>query len=411
MSKNGGHLQPLLYDTTPEIASFEIKNCETVATFIKDYKIDCEYRAVSAIRSFWTKDMSAEAFAAVNRLKTDAPELAKYVQWLTDQEKTEEAQLNINCAGATLTEGAASLWPYKYVAWIFRNLVESKKINLQTNTPVTGVMHLKHWHHQKARYKVETPRGSVTAHNVLLATNAYTSHLLPHLAPLIVPVRETMTALNPPRPYNGERLRHSHGLVGTSGNSNTNSTEYLTSRPFIETPNVRGQGHLMLGGARTTAGKLPHFGQSDDSIVDDSVVQYLRAVLPRTIDFNGPVPTKLNLLQAWTGIYAHSRDGAPWVGRAPSMPRGLWICGGYSGHGMPNATLCAKAVVEMIQEDISELAQEQKLFARLVGEGKLPRSYLITEQRLERAIRMPEAVEMDAMGVDPLEWLESRGWN
>ena len=52
---------------------------------------------------------------------------------------------------------------------------------------------------------------------------------------------------------------------------------------------------------------------------------------------------------AWSGIMGFSRDAAPWVGQIPGMS-GLFICAGYTGHGMPNATLCAKAVVDLLLE-------------------------------------------------------------
>lgn len=414
-SKNGGHLQPLLYDTTPEIALFEIENCKTVAAFIEKNGIDCEFRAVSACRSFWTPSLLADAKAAVDRLQSDAPDLAQRITWVKNQAGMEQAQLRATCEGATITDGAASLWPYKYVSWIVRHLVEQKKLNLQTHTAVLQVEPLTDQQESQGRYRVYTERGTITAQHVLLATNAYTSHLLPRMAPLIIPIRETMTALLPPESLSGHLLHHSHGLVGT-GLERTNSTEYLTHRPAIKRPNVQGVGHLMLGGARTTAGKLPHFGESDDSVVDEAVVDYLSDLLPRVLDL-GNLPDlvekpKLAVERAWTGIYGQSRDGAPWVGRAPDMPPGLWLCGGYSGHGMPNATLCARAVVEMMTleqtDGVTGEVDQRHPYEETEWCSKIPKSYLITKERLNLAKSMPQAEEMDRLGIDPLQWIENR---
>ena len=55
---------------------------------------------------------------------------------------------------------------------------------------------------------------------------------------------------------------------------------------------------------------------------------------------------------------------------------------------MPNGTLCAKAVVDMIraEENGVAIAEEHE---RLVKEEFLPRSYLITEDRINKARALP----------------------
>lgn len=59
---------------------------------------------------------------------------------------------------------------------------------------------------------------------------------------------------------------------------------------------------------------------------------------------------------------------------------------------MPNGTLCGKAVVEMVLGQESNLAvyniQEQ-----LVKEGNLPRSYIISKERIGRCQKL-ESVEV-----------------
>lgn len=65
---------------------------------------------------------------------------------------------------------------------------------------------------------------------------------------------------------------------------------------------------------------------------------------------------------------------------------------------MPNGTLCGKAVVDMV------LAAEQGISARqtqekLVAEGNLPRAYLITENRINRARTLPSMKEQDEIGM------------
>jgi glycine/D-amino acid oxidase-like deaminating enzyme len=284
------------------------------------------------------------------------------------------------------------LWPYKYVAWTLKKLIKDGKLNLQTGTAVEKIEPIES-SESTARYKIHTSRGTVTAKHLLLATNAYTSHLLPSFADLIVPVRETMTALLPPESMD-TLLPHSYGFVGFGTDPNPNATEYLIQRPFTgPTPN----GHLMLGGGRLSAATLPSVGEADDSILDPSVVEYLTTVLPRAIHLSpASPPPALTPVAAWTGIWAASRDNVPWVGPVPGSARGgLWLCAAYTGHGMPNATLCARAVVRMMVAEEKGEEEWGRVVERMVAGREIPASYVLSEERMGLARGLPSVEVQD----------------
>lgn len=65
----------------------------------------------------------------------------------------------------------------------------------------------------------------------------------------------------------------------------------------------------------------------------------------------------------------YSSDGMPHVGQVPGKP-GQLICAGFSGHGMPQIFLSAKAVARMALEDMK------------VEEVDLPRLYRTSQARL-----------------------------
>jgi len=70
-----------------------------------------------------------------------------------------------------------------------------------------------------------------------------------------------------------------------------------------------------------------------------------------------------------------SRDWKPWVGAVPTGlggGKGLFICAGFSGHGMPNASLCASAVATMMTGGQLE-------------DGDLPAEYTVSEARAKAA--------------------------
>jgi glycine/D-amino acid oxidase-like deaminating enzyme len=399
-------LQPLLLERSAEIVAFEIQNCTEVSSYILSENIDCDYRSVSACRTFWTTQELEHAEKSIQKLQTEAPELAKSIQLIRDEEGLLQAGVLPTCPGATITQGAASLWPYKYVTSILSNMIDRGKVNLQTNTPVLRVKPCKD--QGNARYLVETDRGSVTAKNLLLATNAYTSHLLPEFADLIIPVRETMTALIPPTSQT-ELLPHSYGIEALSPIANGTSGEYLIQKPSKANGAL---GELMLGGGRTFGGQtLPSVGEADDSVVDPAVVSYLKAALPKSLTLRSyPSSSKtgnsgdLDEKAAWTGIWAASRDGNPFVGPVPEYPDGIWLCAAYTGHGMPNATLCAKAVVRMMLAADGLSSQEadrtiKALQEDMIAEGDLPACYFISKERIKRARELPTTQEQDTMGI------------
>jgi glycine/D-amino acid oxidase-like deaminating enzyme len=334
-----------------------------------------------------------EAKSQIDILQKESPELAKRVTTITGPSELSAHSVNPTCSGATLTTGAGSLWPYKLVTFIIQKLLAEKKINLQTNTPVTRISPAQTTTASpttKGRWTLQTPRGTITAKHILLATNAYTSHLLPSFSSLVVPVRGTMTALLPPA--GSTLLPNSYGFVGAGPGKNPDADDYLIQRPFSGVPNAKG--HLMFGGGRA-AGQSAAVGEADDSIVDEASVSYLQKMLLQTLSLGGSAAGmhELEVDMAWSGIMGYSRDNAPWVGGVLGM-EGVWLCAGYTGHGMPNATLCAKAAVEMLLAD--EKGEDLlKVQERMVREGRFPAAYLLSEKRLAECQGLPSVKEQD----------------
>ena len=313
-----------MFDRGPDVATFEVRNYDTVQSYIKEHNISCEWRGAFSCRSFNTPDSTKAAFAEVEILKKNDPTLGAKIQTEADATKIKEKYhvVEPEDCGVTVTQGAASLWPYKYVAFILEKLVRSGQLNLQTKTPVNSLEAL-----PNGGARLHTDRGSIEARTVILATNAYTSHLLPSFADLIVPVRGSMSALLPPESLK-ERLPGSYGFVAALGQS-VNHDDYLVQRPYKDEPNLTG--HLMFGGG---SGKmdLERIGASDDSIIDKGSAAYLRSALLTLMDLGlgSEDLTELKATHEWTGIMGYSRDEHPWVGAVPDLP-GVWLAAGYTG--------------------------------------------------------------------------------
>jgi hypothetical protein len=212
----------MVYSNTPENAAFEVRNYEYLKSLIADNDIQCEWQTVSVVHGYMAKDMFDLKVEKFKKLQKENPKIASSVKYITRESQGPSlTDLRVSEAeGAFVGTHAASLWPYKLISWVLErqlSLNESSKssitFNLQTNTPV---IHLQRTDNES--WIVHSPRGMIAAKNVILATNGYTSHLLPNFSDLIVPVRGEMSSLIPPPSMKPESdnlpLGHSYGFVG-----------------------------------------------------------------------------------------------------------------------------------------------------------------------------------------------------
>lgn len=271
--------------------------------------------------------------------------------------------------GAVYQPNAAKCWPYKLVAWVFERLLRdhsATEFNLQTTTPVT------HLQRTGSSWIVHTTRGQVAAKDVLLASNAYTSYLLPKLTGVIVPVRGQVCALQPPR--GATLLPHSYVWLSN------NTDDYLIQRGCENRGASSSLEKFIIFGGERLAVSGGQEGIYRDDEVDPVVGQHLHRGLYSAVKLRPPKEDEESELKAsyeWTGIMGYSRDGHPWVGSVPAGlsgvegADGLWISAGYTGHGMPVAARCGIAVAEMI------LGRE--------GGVEVPGEFAASEKRAEAA--------------------------
>lgn len=346
----------MIYASSAEVGIFELRNYETLRNLVAKHDIPCEWISLPGCHAFMSKSMFETAVEHTTRLDDEHPDLASLISVVYKESTSPSlADLRIpEAEGAIVQKNAASLWPYKLVCWLLESLLATNtphwtSFNLQTNTAATRLQKL------DDGWIVHTSRGMIAAKNVLLATNAYTSHLLPQFSDLIVPVRGEMSALLPPRilqksplPSSTKPLDHSYILLGDDDRD-----EYLIQRPTSTTTTSGGE--LMYGGGREYA-QAGGVGISDDSAIDPPAAAYLRYELNEALDLQND-DRELKATHEWTGIMGFSKDEHPWVGPVDEElggGAGLWISAGFTGHGMPNACLCAKAVVDMMMgsEDV-----------------------------------------------------------
>jgi gamma-glutamylputrescine oxidase len=174
------------------------------------------------------------------------------------------------------------------------------------------------------------------AARVVVATDGYPSGLLGELEGLIVPTRGQMIATEPlaerlfDLPHYGR-----HGF------------DYWQQVP---------DGRILAGGFRD-------FALESEFTSDERTTEPIQQALERFVD--GLVGRPVAVERRWAGIFGLVLDFLPVVGPVPGR-EGLWVAGGYSGHGNVLGFACGDLVAGALLGDPDPLLE---LFepARLLG--------------------------------------------
>ncbi|RMZ29587.1 hypothetical protein D0859_06315 [Hortaea werneckii] len=358
--RNGGHLKPDPYtraaaaltsngrEAAEEVASFEARHLDEVPRLIRREGIDCDYVRTRAADVCLYQQGADEINAKIERLRQ--ADISTVDDVFSSTPEKAEAASGIKGAKGTFTYTAGTIWPYKLILHLLGKAI-ARGVNLQTHTPVTSIDRSSQG---EGCWKVKTDRGSIEAKKVVFATNAYSSALLPEFANHIVPVRGICSRIISPK-VDGPFINNSYIL-----RFNDYEYDYLIPRH---------DGSIVVGGARrdyyNDLGEW--FGNSDDSKLMENAKGYFDGYMQR--HFQGWEDSEAFTDSVWTGIMGYSSDGFPHVGAIPDKP-GQFICAGFSGHGMPQVFLSAKAIATMIAK------------GKDVEEVDLPRLYRVSKERV-----------------------------
>jgi gamma-glutamylputrescine oxidase len=162
---------------------------------------------------------------------------------------------------------------------------------------------------------VTTREAQCEAGIVILATNAYTSQLVPGVK--IQPTRAQMLATAP----------ESRALVDIPVYS------HFGYRYWRQLPS----GEVLIGGWRDTT-------PESEKTRDDEPTVEIQEHLDRAVRELG---AKTEVTHRWAGTMGFTESGLPLAGPFEGM-RNVYICAGFTGHGMGFAFMTAKRVAEMI---------------------------------------------------------------
>ncbi|KAK8112037.1 FAD dependent oxidoreductase [Apiospora kogelbergensis] len=284
--RNGGHMKPDVYFNVPkyikkygvkaavEVAAFEASQVFDIKALVEKENIDCNFVLSRACDVVLDAGMAKESHDAFLKLRESGVADLKDVYHAYGKEA--EQLSGVKGALSCFTFTAGHLWPYKLVLHLLKGAI-NKGANLQTHTP----------------------RGSIKAKKVLLASNGYTAKIAPQFKDHIVPVRGICSRIVPDETRKAPFLPYSYSLR-------------------------HGPSIIIVGGARVKFWTDPSHWYN---VTDDSKLIEAR--------------------QVWTGIMGYSSDFMPHVGEVPGKP-GRMVLAGFSGHGMPLIFRSAKGVVNML---------------------------------------------------------------
>lgn len=250
---------------------------------------------------------------------------------------------------------------------IWKRLLDEfpESITIETTTPVTSIGTSTDGP-LGFPYVVHTPRGDVRVRQVVHATNAFASHLVPGLRSKITGVRAHMSAQRPGDQFPNCRGDRSWSVIYGDG------FDYVTQRPSVA---GEPQGHVMLGGGFVRSPKqgIDQVGRYDDgACVDALTVSHISGIFPAI--FSPKWGKGSAVEQLWSGILGMTGDMLPFVGRldegltcrkvlnvegTDKSEPGEWIVAGFTGEGMVWAWLSGMALGIMMagtaEEDLPEV--------------------------------------------------------
>ncbi|KAI1323890.1 FAD dependent oxidoreductase [Xylariaceae sp. FL0255] len=374
--RNGGHTKAASYRTfahhashqgmaeAAKIARLELANIRAVHTFAAKHGIDCDSHPCTTVDAVYDREQFARDVRAVRDLQDalgQEDDAAVY-----EIQDAEEMASRFFCPGVAggISYEAGNINAYKFTIGVLR-LCLSLGLNLQTQTPATAIER-----RDDGSWTVETPRGTIIARRLVLATNGYTAHLVPRFHRIIVPLRGHVTAQRGGTGLPRDGLPYTYSYIYNGG------YDYMVPRP----KGAKLEGDIAIGGQLASAKNdgLGEYGTTDDTTCDPDIVRALGETLPRYFgEYWGADHEDGRVRAVWSGIMGYGPDGLPFVGKMPGEEAtNLWVCASFQGHGMVLCWMCAKGLVEMMNgRDNEELR------------GWFPDAFRVAEDRFDVSFR------------------------
>lgn len=259
-------------------------------------KIDCGWTKAGYFLGAWCKSHYDDMAKKVDYLNA----AAKSDSYLVPQERQREEIGSDYYRGGMVVGRAAHLHP----ALFFKGLLElcrKRGVKIASNTPAGKLTQT------TTGWSVETPRGTIKAGDVIIATNGYTGDITPQLKRRVVPVGSYIIATEELPP----------DLAATLSPKN---------RSFADTRRVLTYYRMSPDGKRLIFGGRAKFGHTDPVETAPILYQFMTDRYPQL--------KGVKITHAWTGNVAFTLDEMPHMGKFDNLHYAL----GCNGSGIAMMT-------------------------------------------------------------------------
>ena len=244
-----------------------------------------------------------------------------YMSYLTEgygysgQRVVEPAELNTEIGsgsyyGGILDESGGGADPAKYVFGLAQTASRHGAM-LVENAKVTSIAR------NNNAFQIATSKGTIETKEVLLATNGYTSHLVPKARYGIFPIASCIILTEPLSPELQSEL-------------SPNNRVFYDSKRLLNYFRLTADGRMLFGGRKSS---------SEDSNSDISAQRIHRRLLVVY-----PQLTGIPITHTWSGYIGYTFDKMPHIG----CINGIHYAYGYCGHGLAAASYMGIEAAKLI---------------------------------------------------------------
>jgi glycine/D-amino acid oxidase-like deaminating enzyme len=263
---------------------------------VRSEKIDCDYRIAGR---FHAAHNPAQYEALARRLEAQPRERAAGAYLVPRSEQRSELGTDAYFGGAVYAHHAA-VDPGRLHQGLLERVLEAGA-RVEPHCPATAL------DRDRDGFRIATPRGTVVARDVVVATNGYTGKLVPWLRRRVIPIGSYVIATEPLPPELMAKLMPKGRVV-----SDTRKVVYY----YRPSPDGR---RIVFGG------RVSH-GETDPRVSGPR----LRAELVRIF----PELAAARISHSWHGFVAYTFDELMHVGSRDGIHYAMGYCG--SGVGMAN---------------------------------------------------------------------------
>ncbi|KAL7768300.1 hypothetical protein ACKLNR_002601 [Fusarium oxysporum f. sp. zingiberi] len=348
--RNGGHLRPdylmgaarncKKYNASAaaEIVQFEARHLDVIKSLIRSEAIDCDFAETESLAVLTTLEqvsMVREAYEGLKQASSFSDTLLDVIEFYEGDDAPQRTGLRD--AKGYFSTPAARVSPYKLLTSLLARCVDMG-LSLRTQTAVVSVEHAGSDGHTLMMRSGET----MAAQKVVIATNAYTSAILPEYASSIVPCKGLACHIIGPKGKPLPKLLAASCAI-MEQDSVSNKTGYNYMVQLEDNSIVLGGAHHKYDGNDLGS----WYNNVNDTQLIEPARRYFEAdYMQRT--FVGWEDSGACVDRVWTGIMGYSTDSLPHVGEVPGRD-GVFIIAGFHGHGMPVIFLAAEGIAAMTQ--------------------------------------------------------------